>query len=52
MFDKIYKNKDKFSSIGDNFNFEVTIFYDKYRQVGLPPNANIYDVFIMLSSQV
>ena len=51
MLDKIYKNKDKFSGTGDNFNFKVIIFYNKYRPVGLPPNAYIYDTFIMLFGQ-
>ena len=51
MLDKIYKDKDKFSGIGDNFTFKVTIFYDKCRRVGLPPNAYIYGVSIMLSGQ-
>ena len=31
ILDKIYKDKDKFSGIDDNFNFKVTIFNDKYR---------------------
>ena len=52
MLDKIYKDEDKFSGTGDNFNFKVTIFYNKYRQVGLPPNAYIYGTSIMLSGQV
>ena len=51
MLDKICKDEDKFSSTSDNFNFKVTIFYNKYRQVGLPPNAYIYVVFIMLFGQ-
>ena len=52
MLDKIHKEKDKFSGTGDNFNFKVTIFYDKCRQIGLPPNAYIYGAFIMLFGQV
>ena len=51
ILDKIYKDKDKFSSIGNNFNFKVTIFYDKYRQVRLLLNAYIYNVLIMLFDQ-
>ena len=51
MLDKIYKEEDKFSGTGDNFNFKVTIFYNKYRQVRLPPNAYIYSTSIMLSDQ-
>ncbi len=51
MLDKIYKDEDKFSGTGDNFNFKVTIFYDKCRRVGLPPNAYIYGASIMLSGQ-
>ena len=51
MLDKIYKNKDKFSSIDDNFNFKVTIFYNKYWWVGLLSNVYIHSAFIILSSQ-
>ena len=51
MLDKIYKEKDKFSSIGDNFNFKITIFYNKCRRVGLSPNTYIYGASIMLSGQ-
>ena len=51
MLDKIYKDKDKFSGMGDNFNFKVTIFYDKYRQVGLLIDAYIYSASIILSGQ-
>lgn len=51
MLDKIYKDKDKFSSMGDNFNFKVRIFHHKYRLVGLPPNANNYGASIMQSGQ-
>ena len=41
MLDKIHKNDDKFSGIDNNFNFKTTIFFDKYRQVGLPINGYI-----------
>lgn len=51
MLNEIYKDEDKFSGIGDNFNFKVSIFYNKCRQVRLPPNAQIYGTYIMLSSQ-
>ena len=51
LLDKIYKDEDKFSSTGDNFNFKVTIFYDKCSRVGLPPNAYIHGASIMLSGQ-
>lgn len=51
MLDKFYKKKDKFSDTGDNFNFKVTIFYDKCKQVRLPLNVYIYGASIMLSSQ-
>ena len=51
MLDKIYKDKNKFSGTSDNFNFKVTIFYNKCRQVKLPSNAYIYGAFIMLSGQ-
>ena len=51
MLHKIYKDEDKFGGTGDNFNFKVTIFYDKCRRVGLPPNAHIHGASIMLSGQ-
>lgn len=51
MLDKIYKDEDKFSGTGDNFNFKVTIFYDKCRRVGLLPNAHFYGASIILSGQ-
>ena len=31
MFDKIYKNKDKYNSISDNFNFKAIVLYNKYK---------------------
>lgn len=31
MFNKIYKNKDKFSGTSDNFSFKITIYYNKYK---------------------
>lgn len=49
MLDKIYKDEDKFSGTGDSFHFKVIIFYNKYKQIGLPPNAYIYGASIMLS---
>lgn len=51
MFDKIYKDENKFSSIGNNFKFKIRIFFNKCRQVGLPPNVYIYDASIMLYGQ-
>lgn len=50
MLNKIYKNKDKFSGTGDNYNFKITTFYDKCKQVREIPNAYIYGVSIMLFS--
>lgn len=41
IFDRIYKNDNKFGDIGDKFNFKVTIFLNKYKKVGLPENAYI-----------
>lgn len=52
MLDKIYNYKDKVSGIGNNFNFKVIIFNNKYRWVGLLPNTWIYDTSIILSGQV
>ena len=51
MLDKVYKDEDKFSGTGDNFNFKVTIFYNKCRQIGLPPNVYIQGASIMLFGQ-
>ena len=51
LLDKIYKEEDKFSGTGDNFDFKVTIYYDKCRRVGLPPQAYIHGASIMLSGQ-
>lgn len=52
IFAKIYQNKAKFNSIGNNFNFKVPIFYDKYKQVKLLLNTYMYDTSIRLSSQI
>lgn len=41
MLDKIYKDNNKFDGTGDNFNFKVTIFLNKFRQVDLPENVYI-----------
>lgn len=51
MLDKIYKDKDKFNNTSDNINFKVIIFYNKYKQVGLPPNTYIQGAYIMVSGQ-
>lgn len=51
MLDKIYKDQDIFGSIDDIFNFKITIFYDKQRQMKLLTNAYIYNTAIMLFSQ-
>lgn len=52
IFDKIYKNKNKFSSIGDNFNFKVTIFYNNYKHNKLQPNVYINGALIILSNEI
>ena len=51
QLDKIYKSEDKFSGTGDNFAFKLTIYYNKCRLVGLPPEAYIQGASIMLSGQ-
>ena len=51
LLEKIYKENDKFSDTGDNFDFKLTIFLDKCRRVGLPRVAFIYSAAIMLSDQ-
>lgn len=48
MFDKIYKNNDKFRDMGDNFNFKIIIFLNKCKRVGLPEDAYIHDVSIIV----
>lgn len=51
MLNKIYKDKDKFSNTGDNFNFKITIFYNKCGQIRLPPNVYIQGTSIMVFGQ-
>lgn len=51
MFKIVYKAKDKFNDTSDNFNFKVIIFYNKFKQIGLPSNTYIYGIFIILFSQ-
>lgn len=51
MFDEIYKNENRLSGRDHNFDFKVTIFYDKCRQVGLLSNDYNYDASIMLCRQ-
>lgn len=41
MLKKNYKNNYKFDGTGNNFNFKVTIFFNKGRQVDLPKDAYI-----------
>lgn len=45
------KNKDKFSNTSNNFNFKVTIIYNKYREVRLSVDTYIYSTLIMLFDQ-
>ena len=52
MFNKIYKNENKFGDTSDNFNFKVIIFLDKYKQVGLLANSYIQGIFIILLGQI
>lgn len=35
MLNNSYKNKNRFSSINNNFNLKIIIFYNKYKQVKL-----------------
>lgn len=51
FLDKIYKEEDKFGGRGDNFDFKVTVYYDKCRRAGLPPHAYIFGASIMLTGQ-
>ncbi len=41
ILDKIYKDDKKFGGMGDNFNFKVLIFLDKYKQIGLLADSYI-----------
>lgn len=50
MLDNIYKDEDQFSGTSENFKLKVAILYNKYRQVRLLVDTNIYDISIMLSS--
>lgn len=51
LLDKIYKEEDKFGGTGDNFDFKVTVYYDKCRRADLPSHAYIYSASIMLTGQ-
>ncbi len=51
LLNKIYKKKNKFSDINNNFDYKVMIFYDKCRRARLSSHAYIQDVSIMLSDQ-
>lgn len=41
MFNKIYKNDNKFGGIGNIFNFKVIIFLNKCKQVYILEDAYI-----------
>ncbi len=51
ILDEIYKEEDKFSDTGDNFDFKILIFQDKCRRAGLPEHAYIQGASIMLSGR-
>lgn len=51
MYNKIYKDDNKFTDIGDNFKCKATIFFNKCRRVGLPEDAYIQGASIMLLGQ-
>ena len=51
QLDKIYRDEDKFSGTGDNFNFKLTIFREKCNRVGLHPDGYSQASSIMLSGQ-
>lgn len=51
ILDKIYKDDNKFSSMGNNFNFQFIIFLDNYKQVGLPAESYIKGAYIILLGQ-
>lgn len=48
QFDKLYKNKDKFGKIKNNFRFKLSVFYDKYQFVNLLLDAYLKNAFIIL----
>lgn len=41
IFDKIYKDDNKFNDIAYNFGFEILIFFDRYIWVSLLNDAYI-----------
>lgn len=49
MLNKNYEDEDKFCGMDNDFNFKVTIFYDKCKKITLPLNTYIYGTSIMLS---
>lgn len=51
LLDKIYKEEDKFGGTVDNFDFKVTVYFDKCRRAGLPSHAYIQGASIMLTGQ-
>ena len=51
QLDKLYKEENKFSGTGDNFDLKLAIFHNKCRLVGLPPTAYIQGVESMLTGQ-
>lgn len=48
---RLYKNKNKFGWIRDNFTFKLRISYDKYQLAGLSPDTYLKNVFVMLTGQ-
>lgn len=52
QLDKLYKNEDKFSGIGDNFIFKLSIFYNKYQFIGLFSEVYLESIKVILIDQV
>lgn len=48
QFDKLYKNKDKFSGTEENFTFKLNIFYDKYQLVSFLSDTYFKNASIIL----
>lgn len=52
QLNKLYKNKDKFGGIRNNFTFKLSIFYDKCQFVRLFSNVYLENDFVVLKIQV
>lgn len=50
--DNLYKNRNKFDVIKNNFTFKLNVFYNKYLFIYLLLDIYFQAIFIMLTSQI